>query len=522
MKLPKLYIQKFIDRLSKYWIELFILSFSILLHSTRLDNSIFESHSFRQTQTAFGIRSLLQNNFDLINVELPIFGPPWKAPLEFPVYQFFAAAIENFFHFGIEYSGRLTSFLLFLSSGIILYFIARQNLNVSVARISLGLFYFTSYALQWGTSLLIEWTPVTFSLLATLVVSNQLLNNFSRLIFSSIFIFATMSIAGLSKITSIIPYLFFQTFLALAFLLKQKKLSFKPFLLILSSGLGVLPAIIWTNYADFIKEQNVFTMGLTSKSLQSWNFAYPGQRLDFPNYVTIFSRIDQAIFGLTIIFILGFVASFKFDLKYRLHLFFAFVAVVISPLIFLNLYYRHDYYLAALYPLLIFMISIACWALGASLSGRTSGKVSVIVVLGIIFYTWTSSLGAQYLLNFKTNGGYPSSKETIQKYTSEKDKLLVVNCDWDSTTLYFAERKGLMLLPGWYSVDSNVDQLAQEQYLDSNLPIDYWDQFTYLYVCGFDTAQAGDLPNQVDQINLISNKYSKIYLENGLYKLYRR
>lgn len=508
--------------LNKYWIESSLFLSAILLHYSRLDNSIFESHSFRQTQTAFGIRSLLRNNFDLLNVELPVFGPPWKVPLEFPIYQFFAASLSKIFNLQIEFSGRLTSLIFFLLSAFLIYLILKILSNQSIARISLLLFLFTGYSLQWGTSLLIEWVPVSFSLLATLFLITQIKNNFSNYILFSILIFVSMSAASLTKVTSVVPYLALQSFFVLLLHLNLKKLNIKSLYLLFCSTLSLLPAFIWTRFADSIKEQNIFTVGVTSKGLRNWNFAYPGQRTDFPTYVTIFSRIDQAIIGLIIVFILGYVASFKFDRNYRIYLTVFLISASSAPVIFLNLYYRHDYYLVAIFPLIIAGLAISIWSLVATLTSRTKGSAMGIIALSVIYFTLTSSIGAQYLSNFKSNGGYPSSQATIQRYTSASDKLLVVNCDWDPTTLYFADRKGLMLLPGWYSVDSNINQAEQERYLDSNLPKDYWDQFTYLYVCGFETAQAEGLPSQVDQIQLISNKYEKTYLENGLYKLVRK
>ena len=50
------------------------------------DASLLDRYQFRLTQTALGAYWLQRDGFSLAH-PLPIFGPPWSVPLEFPLYQ---------------------------------------------------------------------------------------------------------------------------------------------------------------------------------------------------------------------------------------------------------------------------------------------------------------------------------------------------------------------------------------------------------------------------------------------------
>ncbi len=52
-----------------------------------LDAPLLEKHAFRQTQTAWTAREFHEEGIDLLHPKLPVFGAPFEAPFEFPLYQ---------------------------------------------------------------------------------------------------------------------------------------------------------------------------------------------------------------------------------------------------------------------------------------------------------------------------------------------------------------------------------------------------------------------------------------------------
>ena len=66
---------------------------------------ILDRHEFRQLQTALSTYWLRADGFRLA-YPLPLFGPPWSAPLEFPLYQACVAGLSGTFHLPLEQTGR--------------------------------------------------------------------------------------------------------------------------------------------------------------------------------------------------------------------------------------------------------------------------------------------------------------------------------------------------------------------------------------------------------------------------------
>ena len=71
-----------------------VMILGIAVQSSRLGNVLNEIHAFRLTQTAWTIREFMQGNWSVLS-PLPIFGPPWNTPFEFPLFQGFAASLGN-------------------------------------------------------------------------------------------------------------------------------------------------------------------------------------------------------------------------------------------------------------------------------------------------------------------------------------------------------------------------------------------------------------------------------------------
>lgn len=90
-----------------------------------LANFLFRIHlfnhpisDFRETQTAFGVRSILRNGMSIFRADVPVFGPPWKLPFEFPVFQYCAAVVAQIFGFAEVKSSLITATIFFLASGV--------------------------------------------------------------------------------------------------------------------------------------------------------------------------------------------------------------------------------------------------------------------------------------------------------------------------------------------------------------------------------------------------------------------
>ncbi len=70
---------------------------------------------FRQTQTAFAARRLLEGG-PLLAYEVPLFGPPWSTPFEFPLYQALCAGLAHLTGVDLILVARLVSLASFYAA----------------------------------------------------------------------------------------------------------------------------------------------------------------------------------------------------------------------------------------------------------------------------------------------------------------------------------------------------------------------------------------------------------------------
>ena len=75
------------------WVPVVILAVVVLVHLPTLGAPLLDRHDFRQTQTAFTARIYHEDGIDLLHPKLPVLGPPWEVPFEFPLFQAAAALV---------------------------------------------------------------------------------------------------------------------------------------------------------------------------------------------------------------------------------------------------------------------------------------------------------------------------------------------------------------------------------------------------------------------------------------------
>src|SRR5689334_10551441 len=78
-------------------------------------------HEFRQTQTAFSVWEMRTHGISLLHPKLPLFGPPWECPFEYPVFQLVAAAVDSIAPWkNLDISIRLTNLAFFYLTAVAL------------------------------------------------------------------------------------------------------------------------------------------------------------------------------------------------------------------------------------------------------------------------------------------------------------------------------------------------------------------------------------------------------------------
>ncbi len=127
----------------------------------------------------------------------------------------------------------------------------------------------------------------------------------------------------------------------------------------------------WTRHADAIKAANSATDWLTSTNLETWNFGTLAQRQVAANWTTIYDRIEQLLVGRSLFLVLVVLALWV-GRKQRFWLGLT-LAALLPPVVFFNLYWAHDYYLAAISPALAGLVGVVA-APGCGNTGRVVGR----------------------------------------------------------------------------------------------------------------------------------------------------
>jgi len=249
---------------------------SVLIGIITFRTNLLDLYSFRQTQTAFTIREFMMGNWS-ISSPLPVLGPPWSVPFEFPLFQAIAALIGNVFHLAADSAGRVAGLAFFIATGLLLAILIRRWFGTTAALLTLVFFQFTPFGVQWSTASLIEFAATTFVLGAIVVIDSYSRNNSWILLSIAT---ALLTLGFMVKVTSAFAWAL--VFLVAAFGLSGRSVpTWKPLL----SGFAPLAialgaTLAWTRWADSIKEQNPFASYLTSSALREWNFGTLGQRFN--------------------------------------------------------------------------------------------------------------------------------------------------------------------------------------------------------------------------------------------------
>lgn len=420
---------------------------AVVVRLPKLFSGLNEEYAFRQTQTAMVAREYLLNGIDLFRSVLPVFGRESQVPFEFPLFQGIVAALSPT-ESSLEFTGRSLSLVFFLATGLIFVSLMKRIFNRVTAVFFLAWFLFSPFSLEWGSAFLIENLAVFFGassaylfFLAIQTGKNQLL------------LFASILMAGsfLVKSTTAPTY----SLLALGLLilgvgrpLSKAQASVLLAKLVALVSPGLVLAFLWTRLSDQIKSQSPFTERLTSKSLLTWNFGTIEQRFEVETYLMILNRIFQEILGPAgvILIIWSLAISIK---RKRVEIPLLIGTAISGPIIFLNLYFVHSYYLSAIYPILVAAASGSVATLFGKLreSSRPSWAIGILIAVQIASYP-LMPLARHDVQMLTVNNDSPDVSRVIEENTTKADTLILIKCDWDPTYLYYANRTGLML-PEW-------------------------------------------------------------------------
>ncbi|MFL5675763.1 MAG: ArnT family glycosyltransferase, partial [Chloroflexota bacterium] len=393
---------------------------SFLLRVLTLAQPLVEAHSFRQTQTAYTAVIYHRDGIDLLQTPLPILGPPWVVPIEFPLFQAIAALVMNT-GAPTEIALRGTSLAFFVVSVVLVWQIVRLEMGPRPAAVAVFVYSLAPLGLLWSRTSMVETMAVATSLAAVLEGVRWDRGGSRRHLFAAV---ALGSLAALLKITTAAIWL-----APAVLLLRRSKLG--------AVAVAAVPAfagIAWTSYTDAIKSHSAATMFLTSGRLTEWNFGTIAQRADPQTWLTWLGFV--AGLGLLVLAAPIVVRTVRI-------LWWSLLTLILGPLIFTNLYFVHDYYWMAVGPAAAILSSAVACRLVLSVPPtwrRTSvlGLIAVFAISFVLYPRWV------VMFRMEPEGQVLMRAAQIQAATAPEDLVAIDEDSWSPAILFYADRRGYM------------------------------------------------------------------------------
>jgi len=425
------------------WVLLAAVAIAILVtRLPTLDQPLLEVHGFRQTQTAIQTSTFHEEGIDLLRPEVPVLGEPWDVPFEFPLFQALAS-IPMSFGTDAEVANRATGLLMFLATALLLWALVRRIGGHRTAGAALVAFAFSPFGILWSRTAMIEYLATAGALAWVLGAIRWRESKDRRWAIASV---VGGTVAATVKITTAFAW---APLLLLFTPSRERSPDWRAWVRArlepVFVAIALLPGLIgiaWTVHADAVKRASEATAWLTSSALRRWNFGTLDQRLDGDAARIVLDRIDELLVGrgwLVVVVLAVIVVK-----RHRS----AWIGMLLVPVVgigtFYNLYVVHDYYLAAIAPALAATVGLAIVSIADRLPSRlrTGGLAGITAAWLVMALALTQGY---WNVIYDGSVNEPESSREIAALTGGDDYVLISGEDWNPKTLFYADRRGLMI-----------------------------------------------------------------------------
>lgn len=500
------------DRLSQTSVLIVLLVVAVIVRLPSLGQPLVETvHGFRETQTAYSAVLYAKDGIDLLHPHLPVLGPPFEVPFEFPLFQA-VAAVPLALGLPADPTLRTLGLASFLLTALLLWLLLRRMASETVATWAVVVLLFSPFSLLWSRSAMIEYLATAGALAWVLGLIEWSKGGGTRWWYLSVL----GGLVGMSvKVTTAVFWMLPAILIAAPGSggglrgLVRRRLDLRY---VLALAMPLIAAIVWTGYADGIKAASEATAFTTSAALTEWNFGTIPQRLSMENWLTIWDRIAGTVIGLPLVAFLPVALWAAARSGARLFWITVVLTSILPIVTFFNLYLVHDYYLAAISPSIAALVGLGVARvaeMGSARWWRRTVAVVVTVALGVAAVVaapyWTRMFGAPA----DPFNDLPVAAE-LAAVSRDDELVLVVGRDWSPVPFYYSRRRGLALssyvlgtktalnLPGQgYRVLASYDPTMD--------PLWVLREWRWVGVAGPHTYLLGDDLESVSQASLIGS-----------------
>jgi 4-amino-4-deoxy-L-arabinose transferase-like glycosyltransferase len=424
-----------------------MVGFAIAIHIPTLGQPLVENQSFRQTETAYPALIFYGQGIDLLRPQVPVFGPPFVLPFEFPLFQ---AAGSMVMGLGLapDAAMRATALACFMVTALVLW-----RLIVAVAGHAAGLaglagFLFSPLGLLVSRMSLIEYMATAGAL--AFVLWGLRWHETGRWGWYVAALTAG-AVGFLVKPTTGVMYLVpLLVLVVVAWRRGQLPVARRSLYGSAVAALFVVPLVLaagWTLYADGVRASNPASAWLTAAGgLSEGLFGTLQQKLDPSTWWQLAAEAQELLFGgaLWLWVLLAIAAAIA--LARRAFAIALVLSASLGPLIFTNYYVVHDYYMAALSPLVAIAVGLAAGWVWQQRQHSVSKVVLLSLALGwaITLHLNQGYWGRQFADVYDRDQVMPAA-EYVAAHTQPDELVALAGQDWNPSIFYYARRQGLMV-----------------------------------------------------------------------------
>lgn len=286
------------ERVAEIGAVVAVLAALVVYVAPTLHAPLLEGHAFRQTQTAWTAREFREEGIDFLHPKLPVFGAPFEAPFEFPLFQALATLPMDL---GVaeDTALRLTCLVCFVLTALLLWGLVRHVAGPASGVGAVVAFSFTPFALVWSRTSMIEYLATAGAVgFAYAVILWRDRRHHLFLVAALAAGLVGMLVKPTTAVFWILPALAYRPRTRSGGSAPRRRVD--PWIVVVVI-LPLLAGALWTRHADAIKAASPVTEWLTGWNLRRWNFGWTRQRLDPEAWRVILQRAVPNLLGLYVL-----------------------------------------------------------------------------------------------------------------------------------------------------------------------------------------------------------------------------
>jgi 4-amino-4-deoxy-L-arabinose transferase-like glycosyltransferase len=409
-------------------------------------NSIGGMQEFRQAQTAIATHYIAVEGPMLVT-KVPVLGPNWRIPFEFPTYQSLTAVVHRVSGYPLDQTGRLVSLVCFYLCLVPLWSVLGA-LGFDRGSRLLALAFVASSPLYifWSRTFLIESLALLLALSFTALVMRALASGRNAWLAVAT---AVGVLAALTKFTTFSIVFGFLVLWAASRLLVPGEPPVdwswrRVWPLLCALLLPVVAGVVWSRFINHVWQQSPLTL-VFSETIHRWNVGTWQQRSSGEFWGRVF---DYGIRDGTTTFVpwlIGLAAWAFAPLRWRIVSLCALGAWLAGPLVWANLFFVHNYYF---YATSVFGAVFICGAISGAAYRWPWLRVPGWFVIGALC---AANLGlypkSPYYNSQIIDWGRAKAEfaQQVAAHVAPQEILLVIGEDWSPVIPYYSGRYAIMV-----------------------------------------------------------------------------